>query len=123
MKYQSLFSGKNKINIKKCCLLKFLPSTLSIQGMDTSNGYSSDIEIIASLLGGGWGGVGEVVATLEGKKAIPFFKSSSHCNFLKGFKYYRCYYLYSKVVSLGKIFHVYPFSLKSMVQLFKASLA
>ena len=30
MKYQTLFSGKNKKNISKCCLLKFLPSMLSI---------------------------------------------------------------------------------------------
>ena len=30
MKYQSLFSGKNKKNISKCLLLKFLPSMQSV---------------------------------------------------------------------------------------------
>ena len=30
MKCQCLFSGKNKINISKCCLLIFLPSMLRV---------------------------------------------------------------------------------------------
>ena len=30
MKYQSLFSGKNKKNISKCCLLYFLTSMASL---------------------------------------------------------------------------------------------
>ena len=30
MKCQNMFSGKNKKNILKCCLLKLLPSMLSI---------------------------------------------------------------------------------------------
>ena len=32
IKCQSLFSGKNKKNISKCRLLKFLPSILSVNG-------------------------------------------------------------------------------------------
>ena len=31
MKRQHLLSGKNKINISKCCLLKFLPRLLSVK--------------------------------------------------------------------------------------------
>ena len=33
MNCQSLFSGENKKSIFKCCLLKFLPSMLSIKGV------------------------------------------------------------------------------------------
>ena len=35
MKYQILFSWKNKKNISKCCLLKFLPSMQSVILTDT----------------------------------------------------------------------------------------
>ena len=34
MKCQNLFSGKNKKNILKCCLLKFLPSMRSANRYD-----------------------------------------------------------------------------------------
>ena len=33
MKYQNLFSGKNKKNISKCCLLEILPSMLGVKEM------------------------------------------------------------------------------------------
>ena len=33
MKCKNLFSGKNKQNISKCCLLKFLPRVLSVKKM------------------------------------------------------------------------------------------
>ena len=42
MKYQSLFSGKNKKNISKCCLVKFLPSMLSIKQYLITQTISSD---------------------------------------------------------------------------------
>ena len=41
MKSQNLFSGKNMKNISKCCLLKFLPSMLSIKAGDILK-YVSD---------------------------------------------------------------------------------
>ena len=33
MKIQNLFSGKNKKNISKCCMLKIFPSILSVQSV------------------------------------------------------------------------------------------
>ena len=35
MKCQILFSGKNKKNISKCCLLKILPNCCTVKGKDT----------------------------------------------------------------------------------------
>ena len=43
MKYQIQFSGKNKKNISKCCLLKILPRMLSIKEMKAIlNGDGND---------------------------------------------------------------------------------
>ena len=39
MKYQVLFSGKNKEAILKCCLLKLSPSVLSVKCFLFSSGF------------------------------------------------------------------------------------
>ena len=44
MKYQSLFSGKNKKNISKCRLLTFFPRVLSIK-----IGMSACIEVSGAI--------------------------------------------------------------------------
>ena len=51
MKCQILFSGKNKINISKCRLLKILPRVLSVERNEyTFREGNTDNKIFASLM-------------------------------------------------------------------------
>ena len=46
MKYQNLFSGKEKKNISLCRLLKILPTVLSVNEDDISHNVRQDEKII-----------------------------------------------------------------------------
>ena len=48
MKYLSLFSEKKKKNISKCCLLKFLPSKLSIKDLEYNAEMLNELQTTTS---------------------------------------------------------------------------